>query len=120
VVNLGDTFLGGSEVHGEDHLWIVINDPQAHDGLALMVNVSTLRPDAERTCILQSGEHPFILHDSHVRFMSARGPKTSDLAKLFKAGKLKPHESASQNLLAKIRAAAAASPMLATELKALL
>ena len=49
----GDTFLGGGEVHGEDHLWLVINDPSAHGGVALIVNVSTLRPNAETTCLVQ-------------------------------------------------------------------
>jgi hypothetical protein len=29
VTACGDTFLGGAEVHGGDHLWVVINDPQA-------------------------------------------------------------------------------------------
>ena len=32
MVALGDTFLGGEEVHGEHHLWIVINDPAYPSG----------------------------------------------------------------------------------------
>jgi len=36
----GDTFYGGSELHGKNHLWIVINDPARHEGLALYVNIT--------------------------------------------------------------------------------
>jgi hypothetical protein len=120
VPNLGDTFLGGGEVHGANHLWIVLNDPAAHENRALIVNIGTLRPHAEQSCILQAGEHPFIRHDSYVRFASARAPKDGDLAKLITAGRLVLQQPASTALVEKIRAAAQASPMLASELKGLL
>jgi hypothetical protein len=120
MVAQGITFLGGGELHGEDHLWIVINDPAAHGGTALIVNISELRSGAETTCVLKAGEHPFITKDSYVRYMSARGPSATDIAQAIKAGKLKPHQTANPALLAKLRAGAQASTMLATELKALL
>jgi len=120
VVALGDTFLGGEEVHGEHHLWIVINDPAAHGGIAVFVNITSLWEDAEITCILTHGEHPFVRHDSYVRYRSARQAKASDLAKLINSGKLKAQQPGKPALLAKIRAGAKASMMLTTELKALL
>ena len=116
----GDTFLGGGEFHGEDHLWLVINDPSAHAGLALIVNVSTLRPNAETTCLLRQGEHPFITHDSYARYGSARSANAADLAEAVKKGLLKPHQAASKAFLEKVRAGAKASPLLAGELRALL
>ncbi len=116
----GDTFLGGEEVHGEDHLWLIINDPSAHADVALIVNVSTLRPNAETTCIVQPGEHPFIKNDSYVRYRSARGVKVADLAGAVKRGLLKPHQAASKAFLEKVRAGAKVSPLLAGELRALL
>ena len=116
----GDTFLGGGEVHGDNHLWLVINDPSAHARLALVVNLSTLRPNAETTCLVRRGEHPFIQHDSYVRYGSARKAKVVDLGKLVRAGRLKPHQIASKALLEKVRAGATASPLLAEELRALL
>ncbi len=119
-MQLGDSFLGGGEVQGENHLWFVINDPPSRNGVALIVNISELRPGAEQTCILQKGEHKFIHKPSYVRFMSARRAKASDLDKLIKADKLKPHQTASEPLIKKIRAAAAASPLLSSELKTLL
>src|ERR1051326_4869644 len=119
-MKLGDAFLGGGEVHGEDHLWFVINDPSAHGDVALIVNVSTVRPNAETTCLLQRGEHPFIQHDSYVRYGSARGTNAADLDRLVKSRRLKPHQATSKMLLEKIRAGAKASPLLAEELRALL
>ena len=116
----GDTFLGGGEVHGEDHLWLIINDPPAHAGAAVIVNVSTLRPNAETTCIVQPGEHPFIKHDSYVRYGSARGVNVADLAEAVKKGLLRPHQAAGKALLEKARAGAKASPFLAAEFRALL
>src|SRR2546427_9651637 len=115
----GDTFLGSEEVHGEDHLWLVINDPPAHAGLALIVNVSTLRPNAESTCIVQPGEHPFIQHVSYVRYGSGRKVNVADLTEAVKKGLLKPHQVASKAFLEKVRAGANASPLLAEELRAL-
>ena len=95
-VKQGDTFFGGEEVHGVDHLWLIINDPPAHADVALIVNVSTLRPNAETTCIVQPGERPFIKHDSYVRYGSAREVKVADLAGAVKRGLLKPHQAASK------------------------
>jgi hypothetical protein len=119
-VKQGDTFLGGGEVHGAHHLWLILNEPLAHHNEALIVNVSTLRLDAETTCIISPGEHPFLKHDSYVRYASARRAKVADLAAALRKGLLQPHQPASAALLAKVRAGAQASPHLAVELRALL
>jgi hypothetical protein len=116
----GDTFLGGGQVHGEDHLWLIVNAPSAHSGLALLVNISTLRPNAETACIIQAGEHPFIKHDSYVRYGGARKAKAADLAEAVKMGLLRPYQAASRDFLEKVRAGARASPLLAGELRDLL
>ncbi len=120
MVAQGDTFLGGPGLHGDDHLWIVINDPHAHKDIALIVNISTLRPGAEITSMVKPGEHVFIKHDSYVRYMSARSARVSDISAAIKAGKLKTHQAASPTLLARLRAGAQASIMLPVELKGLL
>jgi hypothetical protein len=120
MVSLGETFYGGGEVHGADHLWIVINDPQAHNGTALIVNVTTLRPGADTTYVLRRGDHPFIQHDSYVRFSSAKEASSRDIELLIKAGHLRPHQSADTMLVERIRTAAQAAPQLPTGLKRLL
>lgn len=116
----GDTFLGGGEVHGSHHLWVVVNNPAAHGGEAVIVNVSTQRPGAETTCVLSEGEHPFIQHQSYVRYQSARKVGVPALQAAVKAGLLKPRAAVNAALLAKIKAGAQASPLLPLELRALL
>src|SRR6266481_5932540 len=66
----GDTFYGGSELHGRNHLWIVINDPARHDGLALYVNITSLKGGRfdDLTCVLQRGEHVAANHPSYSSF----------------------------------------------------
>jgi hypothetical protein len=120
VTACGDTFLGGAEVHGDDHLWVIINDPQAHDGAAVFVNVSTIRAKTDTTCILRRGDHPFIKHDSYVRFRSAKKALVEELDALIKARRLRPHQPADPALLERIRAAAAAAVEFPEDLRSLL
>jgi hypothetical protein len=120
MVALGDTFLGAREVHGADHLWIIINDPAAHDDLALIVNLSSMRLRADTTCVLRRGDHPFIRHDSYVRFRSAKQAHVEDLETLIAAGRLRPQQPADAALVARIRAAAIASPEFPKDLLRLL
>jgi mRNA-degrading endonuclease toxin of MazEF toxin-antitoxin module len=116
----GDTFLGGAEVHGDDHLWVIINDPQAHDGTAVIVNVSTVREKTDTTCILRRGDHPFIKHDSYVRFRSAKKALVEELDVLIKARRLRPHQPADAAMVERIRAAASAALEFPEDLRPLL
>lgn len=121
MFELRDTFCGGKEVHGEDHLWIVINDPAQHDGQVLYVNVTSLtgRFD-DLTCVLQRGEHPFIKHDSYVRF---DGAKVALVAQLDEAERLRliaRDEKATEELVKKIRQAASVSTRLKEDFRKLL
>ena len=68
--NLGDTFR--FDLEGA-HLWIVITTPEGADGRFIMVNITTLRPNAPDTsCVLQVGDHPFIVRDSIAFYHDAR------------------------------------------------
>ena len=120
MFTLGDTFLAGEQVHGKHHLWIVINDPRQHGDTALFVNVTTMTAIAETTCVLQRGEHPFLAHQSWVRYASAKTALVSQLDVLAASGLIIRQAAASAALLAKIRAGAAASPRLPQKFSALL
>ena len=108
----GDTFLGGGQVHGRHHLWIIINDPARREGIALFVNVTTLTEGMERTCLLRPGDHPFIKHDSCIHFASAKSATVKQLELLDARGLLQRRAPASPSLLATIRAGAQVSPNL--------
>lgn len=108
----GTTFLAGEEIHGSHHLWIVINKPEEHSNTALFVNVTTLREQSEKACVLNPGEHPFISRASCIRFASAKTAAVAQLEQLERDGKIIPKEAASETLVERIRAAARASVML--------
>jgi len=112
VFSLGDTFLAGEQVHGKHHLWVVINNPARRGNKALFVNVTTLSSIAETTCVLQKGEHPFVKHASWIRYASAKTASVRELNTLESQGMIIRQQAASANLIAKIRAGAAASPRL--------
>ncbi len=120
MFSLGDTFLAGRELHGTHHLWVVINDPTRHSNTALFVNVTTMSAIAETTCVLQAGDHPFITHQSWIRYASAKTALVAELDRLEAGGMIIRQPAASTNLVARIRAGAKASPRLALKFVALL
>jgi hypothetical protein len=112
MFTLGDAFLAGEQVHGTHHLWLIINDPAAHQNTALFVNITTLSAIAELTCVLKPGEHPFVKHDSWIRFASAKTAAVAELDTLESKGLILRQPAASSALIQKIRAGAATSPLL--------
>jgi hypothetical protein len=117
----GDTFYGGGEIHPDNHLWVVINDPTQHQGEALFVNITTLKGSfAEPTCILQAGEHPFVHHPSYIRFGGAKTAQVSQLNRAESMNLIKRQPPVSAMLLQRIQQAALISPRLNQTYKALL
>lgn len=112
----GDAFYGGRELHGDDHLWIVINDPAAHGGKALIVNITSLKGAfVDMTCVVEKGEHAFVRHRSYVRFNGSRVADATDLDEAERKGLIRRRDSASAALLEKIRLAAKSAPRLKNE-----
>ena len=118
----GDTFYGGAEVHGKNHPWIIINDPSQHGGLALYVNITSIRGGGfeDLTCVLQCGEHVSVSHPSYIRFDGAKSALVSELDQAERLGLIRRGGKASSQLLTKIRHAALAAQRLKMDLKKLL
>ena len=118
----GDTFYGGAEFHGKDHPWIIINDPAQHGGLALYVNITSLKGGRfdDLTCVLQRGEHVAVSHPSYVRFDGAKTALVSQLDEAARLGLIKRGGKASAPLVTKIRHAARAAQRLKVDFKKLL
>ena len=118
----GDTFHGGAEFHGKDHPWIIINDPSQHDGLALYVNITSLKGGRfdDLTCVLQRGEHAAVSHPSYIRFDGAQTALVSQLDEAARLGLINRSEKASAQLVTKIRHAALAAQRLKEDFKKLL
>lgn len=102
MIRPGDTFLlsFGRE---PGHLWIVAA-VSADGGECLMVNLTTLRFDADQTVILQPGEHPFIGKPSSVYYTGARIVSAAILSNAVSAGRAMPQNPVSPAVLKEIRA----------------
>ncbi|MFN0104933.1 MAG: hypothetical protein ACKV2U_22970 [Bryobacteraceae bacterium] len=82
----------------KSHLWVLLADP-TEDGISVIVSVTTLRHNADKTVILQPGDHPFIRHPSFVLFADSQFVSTVDLGKWIETGFAKPHQPFSSKLL---------------------
>src|SRR5262249_27606257 len=72
MLKCGDTIEMPKPGHSVPHLWILITEPDAASGEAVMVNVTTLRSHSDTTVLLKRGDHPYIIHDSVVFYADAR------------------------------------------------
>jgi hypothetical protein len=64
----GNTFL---RKDGDNHLWVVLSDPQLDPETVLIVNLTTFDPRKEGVCILAAGEHPWVTHETCVSYEDA-------------------------------------------------
>jgi hypothetical protein len=56
----GDTFLMGVLKGRKKHLWVVISDPKKHNGIRLIVDLSTDPDRTGKECPILYGEHPWL------------------------------------------------------------
>ena len=68
-----------------------------------MVNITTLRHNADQTVILHSGAHPFIRHPSCAFFADSQIVSTIDLGRWILAGIAQPQQSFRPDLLRDIQ-----------------
>jgi hypothetical protein len=83
-VEIGDAFLLENRTI-DPHLWIVISDPSADSVNVVIVNLTSHDdPSKDASCFLQPGEHPWITHETCVRYKDARVVAESQLDVLVK------------------------------------
>ncbi|MBF0459341.1 MAG: hypothetical protein HQK99_15735 [Nitrospirae bacterium] len=123
IFSLGSTFLTDNKPRSKKkHLHIVI---AIHEDQALVVNITTYKPGCDSSCIIITGEHDFIEHDSFVYYAGAR---LMDLSKitpaklelLIKRDMIIPKSPASTDLLKKIQEGAKISDALPLKFRTLL
>jgi len=113
-VKAGDVFrfVGIADIH----VWTIISDPTSNPLKVLMVNFTTWEPHLDQACIIEAGEHPFVVHKTVINYARARIVTDPALEKLRAAGRLEMlYESLSQPLLQRIREAAMVSRTLSLE-----
>lgn len=107
----GDTFqTTSSKAYIDNHLWVVISDPDAHPtDKVLIVNLTSWRKDREQVCLLSPADHPFISRKTCVNYAESRIVDRAKVEKALDSGLLQSHETATKKLLKRIRDGAAVS-----------
>jgi hypothetical protein len=99
----GDTFKFPPRVL-DNHLWMVISDPQSYpDDPVVIVNFTTHRPDKDPACILNVGDHAFIVRETSVYYDGARFAQNSRLDHLVECGDVISDVPLTKEILARIR-----------------
>ncbi len=92
-----------------NHLHIICNDPVHYpihgcDSI-LVVNISSIYPPpayCDPACILQPGDHPFVLHNSYVYYADAVIWKVPNVISREQSGDLTPHADISEAVLQRV------------------
>jgi hypothetical protein len=85
------------------HVWMIISDPGRDASKVLMVSFTTWQPYLDQACVLEAGDHPFVVHKTVVNYARAKVVTDAQLESLRRAGRLQPLEALSPQLLARIR-----------------
>lgn len=104
-------FVGIADIH----VWSIISDPIRDPSKVLIVNFTTWEPHLDQACIVERGEHSFIVHRSVVNFARAKIATDSNLKLLHLKQRLELLEPLSPQLLTKIRESAMSSTTLPLE-----
>ena len=100
----GDTFLQIVGSAPSPHLWAVLWGPAGAADAYLVVMFVTLRAHSDRTCILRSGDHPFIRHDTAVEYRQVARWTDERIQVGLARGLLKPRAPFDEPVLERIRA----------------
>lgn len=98
----GDTFLLPLPKNST-HLFVVISNPQESPKEILIVPIMSWRVGKDESCILELGDHPFVVHKSYINYHSAQKCEAERLEPHISDSQFKPLEAVSDKLLARIR-----------------
>jgi hypothetical protein len=99
----GNTFL--FPYASDDHLWMIISDPDKDPEKVVILRFLSYQEHYEQTYIAQSGDHPFVKHNTCVDYAAAILVTNSKLEELKTSKRLKLKKDLSPQLLANIREA---------------
>src|ERR1017187_8115941 len=96
-MNCGDTLLIPAPGSGViSHLWIIATHPCTRTHQCVLVNVTTLRNAQDRTVTLGPADHPFIRHQSTIRYSDAQLADVRRLRLDLASGTALAHQPCSQ------------------------
>jgi hypothetical protein len=112
-MNAGDVFRFVNIA--DIHVWMIISDPNRDPTKLLMVSFTTWQPHLDHACIIEAGEHPFVVHRTVVDYSRAKVVTNAQLESLRRAGRLQLLDPLTAALLARIRQSAMLSKTIAIE-----
>lgn len=115
-MNAGDTFVV-PDAFGK-HLNIVV--AVLTDGSIIHCHITTLYPRSEKTCVIKKGEHPFVKHESVVRYGAIQHCTAGEALEALERCIEKRFEPVSEELLNRVREGALNSPQTSDIIKHLL
>jgi hypothetical protein len=110
----GDTFLYRRSGL-DNHLQIVLSDPSLDAAKVVVVNFSSWEPYKEQACIVEPGEHPFVVKRTCVPYRFAATVTLAFLEDRESRGHIAKQQPLSAALLARVLAGAAQSRFMPTE-----
>ena len=96
---IGDTFLIRNPKNETTHLYIIVAQSQEE---SLLFNVTSFNLNKDTTCILNAGEHPFIIKESVINYDDAILVVTKNILDLLNKNIISSHKKATGSLVAKI------------------
>lgn len=104
AIGPGDTFLLTRGTGSTPHLWVILWGPAGAARAFLSVYLTTVRAHSDRSCVIVTGEHPFIQHDTAVAYGEVQRWPEDRLLQLVAEGVAKPRQPVSPPLLERLRA----------------
>jgi len=101
---VGDTIKFENFSGGYEHLWIVITPPHGDPPQVIIVNVTSLKANSDRTIILDVGDHPFIKHPTVIYYTDAKIVRVSEVEKIQQELRNSGNAPINARLLSKIQA----------------
>ena len=98
----GDTFALKDKAV-DSHLWVIISNPAIDEGQVLFVSMTSYDITKEKVCLLDAGDHPFILHKTCIAYEFAKVAPLKALITLRDQGHLVMSQPVSTELLERIR-----------------
>lgn len=108
MINVGFTFLAPNVQYSTQHLHIII--AITDNDRALFVNITTRKANKDDTCVIKTGEHRFIRHDSVINYGDAKDAPIIKIKEAIEMNLFTPHDPVSTELLKRIQIGALNSP----------
>ncbi|MBN1782738.1 hypothetical protein JW948_16500 [bacterium] len=111
MLKAGNTlYMPTGEMYRKPHLWALLCDPIEGENKVLIVNINTMRKDADSTCTLNVGDHPFIRHTSFVNYANSALVSVDKLEESLTTGRAEHREKLKEEVLKRIRQCLLVSP----------